>query len=100
MATLLPTRVVTYADLCAKGLINDLKQAATCDVRTVCRLSCINCPYVIENIDTKKITIEGLSSYSLELKKGQEGQLLIFISAPDIDNWLIKHNLSCKELVT
>ena len=98
MAKLLQTRIVTYADLCAKGLISDLKQAATCEVKRVCRLSCLNCPYVVENIDTKKINIGGLSSYNIKLKKGPDEQLLIFISAANIDNWLIENNLPFKTL--
>ena len=96
MVKLLQTRIVTYKDLCSKELINDLKQAATCDVRTVCRLSCLHCPYLLENIDTRKIIIKGLSSYTIKLEKAEDEQLLISISAPSIDNWLIKNNLPFK----
>ncbi len=81
-----------------RGLISDLKKAATCDVTRVCRLSCSNCPYIIENIDTKKIKIGGLSSYTIKLQKGADEQLLILISAENIDNWLIENNLPFKTL--
>ncbi len=96
MLKLLQTRTVTYRDLCAKGLINDLKQAASCDVSRVCRLSCLNCPYLIENIDTIKIAIKGLREYTIELKKAEDEPLLMSISAPSIDDWLIRNNLHLK----
>ena len=96
MLKLLQTRTVTYRDLCAKGLINDLKQAASCDVSRVCRLSCLNCPYLIENIDTIKIAIKGLREYSIKLKKVEDERLLMSISAPRIDDWLIRNNLHLK----
>ena len=93
VAKFLQTRIVNYRDLCSKELINDLKEAATCEVRTVCRLSCNRCPYVLENIDTGKINVKGLSSYTIKLKKAANEQLLISITAPNIDNWLVKNNL-------
>lgn len=89
----LQTRIVNYGDLCAKELINDLKEAATCEVRTVCRLSCHRCSFVLENIDTGKINVKGLSSYTIKLEKAEDEQLLVYITAPGIDDWLIKNNL-------
>ena len=90
----LQTRVVNYRDLCSKELINDLKEAACCEVRTVCRISCHRCPYVLENIDTEKINVKGLSSYTTKLEKAEDERLLIsIITASGIDNWLIKNNL-------
>lgn len=89
----LQTRIVNYRDLCSKELINDLKEVATCEVRRVCRLSCHSCSYVLENIDIRKMNIKGLSSYTIKLEKAEDEQLLISITAPDIDSWLIKNNL-------
>lgn len=89
----LQTRVVNFKDLCSKELINDLKEAATCEVRTVCRLLCHRCPYLLENIDIEKINIEGLSSYTIKLEKAEDEQLLISITAPSIDTWLTRNNL-------
>ena len=89
----LQTRVVNFRDLCSKELINDLKEAATCEVRTVCRLLCERCPYILEHIDVEKINLTGLSSYTIKLQKTEDEQLLISITAPDIDNWLIKNDL-------
>ncbi len=89
----LQTRVVNFRDLCSKELINDLKEAASCEVRTVCSLLCHRCPYVLENIDIEKIILEGLSSYTIKLEKTEDEQLLIYITAPGIDNWLTINNL-------
>ena len=89
----LQTRIVNCRDLYSKELINDLKEAATCEVRTVCRKSCHHCPYVLEKIDTEKINVKVLSSYIINLEKAGDEQLLISITAPGIDNWLIKNNL-------
>ncbi len=93
MVKFLQTRVVNYRDLCSKELINDLKEAATCEVIAVCRLPCNRCPYVLENIDTEKVNVKGLSSYTIKLEKVEDEQLLISITAPNIDKWLIKNNL-------
>jgi hypothetical protein len=90
---LLQTKIVNFRDLCSKGLINDLKEAATCEVSKVCRLSCHRCPYVVENVDIEKIHLQGLSSYTIKLKKSEDQQLLISITAPDINNWLIINDL-------
>ena len=90
---LLQTRIVNYRDLCSKKLINDLREAATCEVISVCQLPCNRCPYVLEYIDTEKINVKGLSSYTIKLEKVEDEQLLVSITAPDIDKWLIKNNL-------
>ena len=90
---LLQTRVVNYRDLWSKELINDLKEAATCEVTAVCSLPCERCPYVLENIDIKNINLEGLSSYTIKIEKVEDEQLLISITAPNIEQWLIKNNL-------
>ena len=93
MVKFLQTRVVNYRDLCSKELINDLKEAATCEVIAVCRLPCHRCPYVLENIDTEKINVKGLNSYTIKLEKVEDELLLISITAPNIDKWLINNNL-------
>jgi len=93
VAKFLQTRVVKYRDLCAKELINDLKEAATCEVIAVCRLPCNRCPYVLKNIDTKKINVKGLNSYITKLEKVEGEPLFISITAPNFDKWLIKNNL-------
>lgn len=87
------TRIVSCRDLYSKDLIIDIKEAAICEVRTVCRLACHNCPYVLEKIDTDQINIKGLNSYTIKLEKAENGQLLLSITAPDIDNWLRENNL-------
>jgi hypothetical protein len=93
MVKFLQTRTVNYKDLCSKNLINDLKEAATCEVSTVCRLACNRCPYALERIDVNKVYVKGLSSYTIKLEKVQNEQLLISITAPDISSWLLKNNL-------
>ena len=74
---LLQTRIVNYRDLCSKKLINDLREAATCEVISVCQLPCNRCPYVLEYIDTEKINVKGLSSYTIKLEKVEDEQLLV-----------------------
>jgi hypothetical protein len=93
VAKILQTRVVNFKDLCSKKLVNDIKEAAICEVRTVCGSVCHRCPYVLEYIDLDKIYLKGLSSYSIKLKKAESEQLLIFITAPNLDNWLKINNL-------
>ena len=92
-AKLLQTRAVSYEDLCLRGLINDLNESATCEVKTVCRLACNRCPYPFDNIDAKKIKLKGLKNDNITLQKTQNEQLLIVITAPGIDDWLLKNNL-------
>lgn len=89
----LPTRVINVKYLCSHNLINDLKEAATCEVRSVCRFVCHRCPCTPEYIDLEKIKLVGLSSYTIQLKKAEDGQLLIAITMLGIDNWLIMNNL-------
>lgn len=93
MAKLLQTKTVSYLDLCSKGLINDLKEAATCEVRTVCRISCNHCPYILENIDTQKITVKRLGIYTIALEKAENEPLLISITSTNISSWLHKNKL-------
>ena len=82
------TRIVNFRDLSPTTLISDLKEAATCDVKTVCRLPCHRCPHVIERINEKKIRLKFLNSYTVKLVKKEDGQLVVYIAAPNIDNWL------------
>lgn len=89
----LQTRIIDFKHLCYTNLINDIKEAATCEVRSVCRLACHQCPYVLECIDVEKIKLTGLSAYTIQLKKAKDGQLLIFITVLDIENWLITNSL-------
>ena len=93
MVQFLQTRIVNYRDLYSKELVNDLKEAATCEVRTVCRIPCNRCPYMLENMNTEKINIKGLSSYCIELEQTEDDQLLLYVTARALDNWLIKNNL-------
>ena len=88
------TRIVNFRDLSPTTLISDLKEAATCDVKTVCRLPCHRCPHVIERIDERKVNLKFLSSYTVKLVKKEDGQLLIHITAPSIDNWLRINNVA------
>jgi hypothetical protein len=94
MVRFLQIRTVNCKELYAKGLINDLKEAATCEVRTVCRLSCCHCPYALENINIEKVNVKGLSTYTLILEKIENEQLLISLTAQNLDSWLLKNNLS------
>lgn len=89
----LQTRIINVRHLCDKNLINDIKEAATCEVRTVCRFVCHHCPCVPELIDVRKLQLAGLSAYIIQLKKEENGELLISITEPNIDNWLIMNNL-------
>jgi len=93
MAKSLQTRIINVRYLCDKNLINDIKEAAICEVRTVCRFVCHRCPCVPELIDVEKLQLKGLSSYFIQLKKEEDGELLISITVPGIDNWLIMNNL-------
>jgi hypothetical protein len=93
VAKILQTRAVNFKDLCSKNLINDIKEAAICEVRNVCGLACHRCPYVLDYIDFDKVYLKGLSTCSIKLEKTESDQLLIFITAPDLDNWLTINNL-------
>lgn len=86
--------VVSYQDLCAKGLISDLKQAALCDVKTLCRLSCNNCPNVCTDINFKKVFFVGLQPDSLMIKHSENEDLDMYMSADNIILWLDKHGLA------
>jgi uncharacterized Fe-S cluster-containing protein len=94
MVKFLQTITVIYKDLCSKDLTNDLKEAASCEVRTVCRLACDRCPYAFKNIDAEKINIKGLHAPVIKLEKVENEQLLISITALNIESWLQKNNLS------
>ena len=94
MINILPTRVVNFNELCSKELITDIKDAAICEVRTVCSLACCRCPHVVEYIDFDKVNLEGLSLYSIQLEKIGSEKLLVAITAPDIDHWLKVYHLS------
>ena len=93
MANLTQTRAIDFISLSSKALINDLKEAATCDVRTVCRLACHRCPYVVNNMDMTKINLNGLSSYSIELIKKEDQQLMLNITTENLDNWIAINHL-------
>jgi hypothetical protein len=93
MINLLQTRAVNYKDLYSKCLISDLKEAATCEVKTVCRLPCDRCPSPVEYIDIKRVYIKGLDAYFIKLEKVENEQLLIVITSPNLDSWLLKNNL-------
>jgi hypothetical protein len=86
--------VVSYQDLCSKGLISDLKQAALCDVKTLCRLSCNHCPNVCADINVKKVFIVGLQPDSLIIKNTENEDLDIHLSGEHLIAWLDKHDLA------
>ena len=94
MAKSLNQVVVSYQDLCTKGLISDLKQAALCDVKTLCRLSCINCPNVCVDINLKKVSFVGLQPDSLVIKPTVNEDLDIHMSGEHIILWLDRHGLA------
>ncbi|MFT6925514.1 MAG: hypothetical protein ACJAZP_001098 [Psychromonas sp.] len=86
--------IVSYQDLCAKGLISDLKQAASCDVKTLCRLSCNNCPHVGVDINLKKVSFVGLQTDLVMIKHSKNDDLDIYMSGEHIIAWLDKHELA------
>jgi len=86
--------VVSYQDLCTKGLISDLKQAALCDVKTLCRLSCINCPNVCVDINLKKVSFVGMKPDTLLIKPTEKEDLDIHLSGDHILLWLDRHGLA------
>jgi hypothetical protein len=86
--------VVSYQDLCSKGLISDLKQAALCDVKTLCRLSCNTCPNVCAHINLKKVFLVGLQPDSLIIKQSENEDLDIHMSGEGIIVWLDKNELA------
>ena len=88
MDIFLQTRVVNFNDLFSKKLINDLKEAATCEVNSLCTLPCNRCPYAPDRINIEKIRIKGLNSYTVKLEKTKDEELLIYITAKSLDKWL------------
>lgn len=66
-------------DLCSKGLISDLKQAALCNLKTLCRLFCNNCPNVCVNINFKKVFFAGKQPDSLIIKHTENDDLDIYM---------------------
>lgn len=101
----LHTRVLNFKHLCEKDLINDIKEAATCEVHSVCRFVCHRCPSVPRQMDVGKIKLKDLSSHTIQLTKSKSGELLILVTVPGIDHWLMSHDLpftipipkTCKE---
>jgi len=96
MTTSLQTRAIDFISLSSKGLVSDLKEAATCEVRNVCSLPCHRCPYVMNNIDVTKIHLKGLNNYRIELMKQEDDQLLLSITAKNLDNWIAVNHLDYK----
>jgi hypothetical protein len=93
MATLLQTHAIDFLSLSAKGLVNDLKEAVTCDVHNVCSLPCDRCPNMMNNIDLTKIILYGLNNYTIELIRQEDQQLLFNITAKNLDNWIAINHL-------
>ena len=93
MGTLLQTHIIDFLSLSSKGLISDLKEAVTCDVRNVCSLPCNRCPNMMNNIDLTKIILNGLNNYSIELIRQEDQQLLLSVSAKDLDYWIAVNHL-------
>jgi len=86
--------VVSYQDLCVKGLISDLKQAALCEVKTLCRLSCHTCPNVCIDINLKKVSFVGLQPDSLMIKPTGNEDLDVHLSGEHIILWLDRYGLA------
>ncbi len=92
---------VSYQDLCSKGLISDLKKAAICDVKTVCRLSCNRCPNVCSAIDLEKIAVVGLQLDHILIKQTEEtGNLDLHLSADNIVVWLKKNDIAYQNILS
>ncbi|HEY5715778.1 MAG TPA: hypothetical protein VIS54_05135 [Psychromonas sp.] len=92
------TIVVSYLDLAVKGLIGDLKKAALCDVKTVCRLSCNRCPNVCGSIDLAQISVVGLEIEQIVIKQSEHGDLDLHINADNIMLWLEQHDLAHQKI--
>lgn len=89
------TIAVSYQDLCSKGLISDLKQAAKCDVKHLCSLSCNRCPNISDSIDLEKITILGLKLDHIEIKTTEEvDNFDLHLSGDNITEWLQKNDIT------
>ena len=83
----------SYEGLWRKGLISDLKQAATCDIRHLCRIPCDKCPNTSSKFDLDKIKISGLANYDLRLHKINTNNIFITIKAEGINLWALQHNV-------
>lgn len=91
---------VSYQDLCSKELISDLKQAAICDVKTVCRLPCNRCPNVCSTIDLEKIAVVGLQLDHVVIKQTEEtDNLYLHLSADNIFAWLRKNDIAYQNIL-
>lgn len=86
---------VSYQDLAASGLISDLKHAATCDVKNVCRLACNRCPNVYFYIELEEVAIKGLQIDYIMIKKSKGcDDFNLHLSAKDIVDWMKKNNIT------
>ncbi|WP_028864600.1 hypothetical protein [Psychromonas aquimarina] len=95
----LHSRVFSYKELSSKGLITDLKEAAGCEIKRVCRIACGNCPNVTAGIKLDEVLIVGLKSYSVIITDAERDDLNIFLSAENIDDWLHDHHLTPRKNV-
>jgi len=93
MTVSLQTRAIDFISLSSKHLVSDLKEASICDVSHVCALACDHCPYVVNNIDTNKVNLSGLSNCSIELIKQKDEHLLLNITAVKLDKWIENNHL-------
>ena len=85
---------VNYQDLCSKGLVSDLKLAAVCDIKKVCRLPCDRCPNVWHMVDLQKVSLTGLKTQNMEIKQMNEGSALeLNFSAENPIAWLNKYDI-------
>lgn len=87
---------ISYKDLSAKGLISDLKQAATCDIKYVCRLPCNRCPQVFSAIDIQAVKMTGLELKYATINKTQpdDGDIELQINADNQISWLKKNKIA------
>ncbi|GLS91434.1 hypothetical protein GCM10007916_25030 [Psychromonas marina] len=93
---------VSYQDLCAKGLINDLKLAATCDIKCVCRLSCNRCPKVFSSIDIQKVRIKGIQLDYVAFIKTQadDDDIELHLNADNLQALLKENNIAYRTILT
>lgn len=89
----------SYEALWRKGLISDLKQAATCDIRHLCRIPCDKCPNTSSKFDLDKIKISGLDNYNLQIHKINTNNIFITIKAEDISRWALEHNIVSQNII-
>jgi len=91
---------VSYQELSSKGLISELKHAASCDMKNVCRLACNRCPNVFDSIELEEVVIQGLNLDYIVIKKSRDSEdFYLHLSAKNIVDWLKKYNITYQKPV-